>query len=59
MQQCFDLPHSICPLYEKTFVGEVIMMDSNRIFKVPDHDFGEFHQLICIYMFVTENPGTN
>ena len=35
------------------------MVETNRIIKVPDIDFGEFIQFIGIWMLMTANPGTN
>ena len=43
----------------KPFVYEVILVDTNRIIKVPGIEFGELLHFICIYMLMTENPGTN
>ena len=41
------------------FPDEVILVDTNRILKVPDIEFGEFLRFIGIWMLMTENPGTN
>ena len=35
------------------------MVDTNRRIKCPTINFGEFILLIGIFMFITENPGTN
>ena len=34
-------------------------METDRIIKDSDHDFGELIQLIGIWVLMTENPGTN
>ena len=33
-------------------------METNRITKGPDTDFGKFLRLIVIFLLMTENPGT-
>ena len=43
----------------KTCVYEDILEETNRIMKGPDLDFGEFLQLIGIWMVMADNPGTN
>ena len=57
--ECLELRHRICTLPAKTFVNEVIMVETNIIIKGPDLEFGEFLQLLGIYMLMTENSGTN
>ena len=59
MNQCLDLPHSTCPIPDLNFFDEVILVEANRIIKVPDPDFGEFLRFVSICMLMTENPGTN
>ena len=59
MNQCLDLPQSIRPLSTRFFVGEFIMVDTNRIIKGPNLDFGEFLRFISIWISITENPCTN
>ena len=41
----------------KTFVGEVIIVDTNRRIKGPDIDFVEFLQFFGIFLLITANPG--
>ena len=43
----------------KTFVYEVILVETKRIFKVPDLDFGEFLRFIGIWMLIKANPVMN
>ena len=43
----------------QTFFDEVIMVETNRIIKVPDIDVGVFFQFIGICLLMTETPGTN
>ena len=43
----------------KTFVNEVIMVETNRRIKGPDLDIGEFLQFIGIWLLMTAKPGTN
>ena len=43
----------------QTFVVEVILVDTNKIIKGPDLDFGEFLRFIVIWMLMISNPGTN
>ena len=45
-------------LLSKKFNG-VILMETNRIIKGPDLDFGDFLQFIGIWMLMKSNPGTN
>ena len=54
MHQCLDLPHSIFNLSAKKFVNEAILVDTKRIIKGPDLDFGDFLQLIGIYLLMPE-----
>ena len=58
MHHCLDLPHKICRLSDNCF-GEVILVDTNRVIKGPDLDFGVFIWFIWIWIFITENPVTN
>ena len=46
-------------LLPKFFFDEVIMVDSNRIIKFPDIEFGQLLRFIGIWLLMTENPGTN
>ena len=43
----------------KTFLVEFILVDTKKIIKGPDLDFGKFLRFIGIYMLMTSNPGTN
>ena len=43
----------------KTFVIEVIPVDTKKIIKGSNLDFGEFLWFIGIWMLMTSNPGTN
>ena len=52
MHQCLDLPHSIFPLSAKKNVGGVILVETNRIIKGPDIDFGEFLRIIGVWVLV-------
>ena len=45
--------------FPKTFVVEVIMVDTNKIIKGPDIDYCGFLQLIGIWLLMKSNPGTN
>ena len=42
-----------------TFVIEVIMVDTNKIIKIPGIYFGKFLRFIGIWMLMTSNPVTN
>ena len=46
-------------LLPKTFANEVILVDTNKIIKGPDIDFGEFLQFIGLWILMTANPETN
>ena len=43
----------------KRFFNEVIMVETNRIIKGPDLDFGQFLHFIWIWLLITANPDTN
>ena len=59
MHQCLELPHIICSICALNIVDEVLMVDTNRIIRVPDIDFDEFLCFIGIWLLITGNPGTN
>ena len=46
-------------LLPKTFVVEKNLVDTNKIFKGPDIDFGEFLHFNGIWMLMTSKPGKN
>ena len=43
----------------KTFVVEILLVETNKTIKGPDLDFGEFLRFIGIWLLMTSNPGTN
>ena len=59
IHQCLDLPHSICPLLAWNIFNEVILVDTKKIIKVPNIDFGELLWFIDIWQLIKENPGMN
>ena len=60
MNQCIDSYLTELILFlPKTFVGEFIMVETNKGIKGPDLDFGELLRSIGIKLLMTENPGTN
>ena len=42
-----------------TFFNEVILVETNKVIKGTDLGFGKFLRFFDIWMFMTENPGTN
>ena len=59
IHQYLDLPHSVCSLPAEKLVEEVILVETNKIIKVPDLDFGDFLRFIGIWLLMTSKPGTN
>ena len=59
IHQCLDWPHSIFTLPAKTFVVEVILVDTNNVIKGPAIEFGKLLRFIGIWLLMASNPVRN